>query len=164
MPRLAIILAVLAIVVTGALFAWPQVRGYWLYQRTTARILDVLPETLADGRVRLSVAYEFELPRDPKQPGRYISLGWQIGDSFFRPMEDPIVEATRSDLIIRKLLDADASGRLFRTVFFTANDPVGTAFILDETAAVPTNRLQLGAVLIGIGLLGGLYAWRRGAE
>ena len=163
MPRLVIIALVLAIVVTGALFAWPQVRGYWLYQRTTARILDVLPETLADGRVRLSVAYEYDLPRDPNQKARQVSLGWQIGDSFFRPMEDPIVEAARADLVIRKLLDADASTRQQRVVFFVANDPVGTAFILDETAATPTNRLQLGAVLIGIGLLGGLYAWRRGA-
>lgn len=92
-----------------------------------------------------------------------MSLGWQIGDAFFRPMEDPIVEAARADQIIRNLLDADASARRQRVVFFVANDPVGTAFILDETAAAPTNRLQLGAVLIGIGLLGGLYAWRRGA-
>jgi len=163
MPRLMVIALVLAIVVTGALFAWPQVRGYWLYQRTTARILDVLPQTLDDGRVRLSVAYEYELPRDPKYPGRQVSLGWQVGDSFFRPMEDPVVDAARADQVIRKLLDADALSRQLRTVFFVANDPVGTAFILDETAAAPTNRLQLGAVLIGIGLLGGIYAWRRGA-
>ena len=158
-----VIALVLAIVATGGLLAWPQVRGYWLYQRTTARILDVLPETLVDGRVRLSVAYEFDLPRDPKQKGRQVSLGWQIGDSFFRPMEDPIVDAARADLVIRKLLDADASTRLQRVVFYVPNDPVATAFILDETAAASTNRLQLGAVLVGIGLLGGLYAWRRGA-
>lgn len=163
MPRLMVIALVLAIVATGGLLAWPQVRGYWLYQRTTARILDVLPETLVDGRVRLSVAYEFDLPRDPKQKGRQVSLGWQIGDSFFRPMEDPIVDAARADLVIRKLLDADASTRLQRVVFYVPNDPVATAFILDETAAASTNRLQLGAVLVGIGLLGGLYAWRRGA-
>ncbi len=163
MPRLMIVLLMVIIIITGGLFAWPQVRGYWLFQRTTARILDVIPETQADGRVRLSIAYEYELPRDPKQPQRVVSLGWQIGDSYFRHMEDPLIDAARVDQITRRLLDADAPSRQLRTVFFVANDPVGTAFILDETAAVPAKRLQLGSVLIGIGILGGLYAWRRGA-
>ena len=163
MPRLMIVVLMLIIIITGALFAWPQVRGYWLFQRTTARILDVIPETQPDGRVRLSIAYEYDLPRDPKQPQRVQSLGWQIGDSYFRHMEDPLIDAARVDQITRLLLDADAPNRQLRTVFFVANDPVGTAFILDETAAVPAKRLQLGSVLIGIGILGGFYAWRRGA-
>jgi len=164
MPRLVVLAVVLAIVITGALFAWPQVRGYWLYQRTTARILDVLPETLPDGRVRLAIAYEYELPRKADAAVREVSLGWQIGDAFFRPMPDPVIEEARVDQVIRQLLDADSAARQSRIVFFAANDPVGTAFILDETAPTPTNRLQLGAVLIGLGVLGGIYALRRGAN
>ena len=162
MPRVAIIALVLITIITGGLFAWPQVRGYWQFERTTARILDVIPETLADGRVRLSIAYEYDLPRDPQKSQRQTSLGWQIGDAYFRPMEDPLIESARLDPLTRLLLDADAPARRLRTVFFKANDPVGTAFILDESAAAPANRLQFGSVLIGIGLLGGFYAWRRG--
>ncbi len=163
MPRMAVLIVVLVVMATGALLAWPQVRGYWLYQQAQARILDVLPTTLPDGRVQLAIAYEFDLPRVAGKRERQVALGWQVGDAFFRPMPDPVVEAARADQVVRDLLDADSQRRRSRTVFFVANDPAGTAFILDETAAAPTHRLQLGAVLIGIGLLGGLYAWRRGA-
>lgn len=163
MPRPVLLALVLAIIVTGALLAWPQVRGYWLYQRVPARIIDVLPETLADGRVRLSIIYEFDLPRTANSHERRTSLGWQIGDQFFRHMDDPVVDAARADQVIRGLLDADASQRHLRTAFLVANHPAETAFILDETAAAPARRLQLGAVLVGIGLLGGFYVWRRGA-
>ena len=162
MPRLVVFVLVLILVITGALLAWPQMRGWWLYQRAPARIIEVLPTVQADGSVRLSILYEFELPRPPGQRERHFQMGWQVGDAYFRPMPDPVVEAGRVDQTVRGLLDADLPDRRWRTVFFAANDPVGTAFILDETAAVPANRLQIGVVLIGIALVFGLYRWRRG--
>ena len=163
MPRLVVSVLVLTLAITGGLLAWPQVRGWWLYQRAPARIIDVLPTVLADRSVRLSILYEFELPRLPGQRERHFQMGWQVGDPYFRPMPDPVVEAGRVDQAVRVLLDSDLPDRRWRTVFFAANDPVGTAFILDETAAVPANRLQIGVVLIGIALVFGLYRWRRSA-
>ena len=163
MPRLVVLVLVLILMLTGMLLAWPQVRGWWLYQRAPARIIDVLPAALADGSVRLSILYEYELQRQPGQRERHFQMGWQVGDAYFRPMPDPVVEAGRVDQLVRGLLDADKPDRLWRTVFFAANDPVGTAFILDETAAVPANRLQIGVVLISIALVFGIYRWRRGA-
>jgi hypothetical protein len=163
MPRLVVSVLVVVLVITGALLAWPQVRGWWLYQRAPARIIDVLPTHLDGGLVRLSILYEYELPRPIGQRERHFQMGWQVGDAYFRPMPDPVVEAGRVDQAVRGLLDADQPDRRWRTVFFAANDPVGTAFILDETAAVPANRLQIGVVLIGIALLFGIYRWRRSA-
>lgn len=161
MPRLLVVAGIVALVVTGALLAWPQARGWWLYQRSTARILDVLTEPAPGGLVRLAVLYEYELPRVQGAGERTWQLSWRLGDAFFRPMPDPLVESGRVDQVVRSLLDAERPDRRLRTVFFTANDPVGSAFILDETAAAPSNRLQIGVVLVGIGLIAGLYAWRR---
>lgn len=164
MPRLIVALVTVALVITGGLLAWPQVRGWWLYQRTTARILDVLPTTRSDGNIDLAIVYEYELPTPVKPGERSWVLGWRIGDAYFRTIPDPVVEPERIEQVTRELLDADEPNRHLRQVFFSANDPEGTAFILDETAAVPANRLQIGTVLMAIGLLAGFYAWRRGAD
>ena len=161
MPRLLVIAAVCALLVTGGLLAWPQLRGWIFLQRTPARILDVVTTPVGEGKVAIAVAYEYLLPRRPGVRAREFQIGWQIGDPFFRPIPDPVIEAGRSEAVVRSLLDADQPEPRMRTVFFAANDPVGTAFILDETALVATHRVQIGAILVGIGILLGFYTWRR---
>lgn len=164
MPRIALLGLALALMVTGALLAWPQLRGRWLLLRSEARILDVFPTALDDGTVRLAIAYEYLVPQAPGGHEKIMQLGWRIGDAFFRPMADPVVERERVDEVTRRLLDADHQGAHMRTVYFTTNDPTGDAFILDETAEVPSKRLQVGAVLVGIGLLVGWQGLRRGVH
>jgi hypothetical protein len=160
-PRLLVITAVCALLVTGSLLAWPQLRGWIFLQRTPGRILDVVTTPLGDGKVALAIGYEYLLPRRPGVHAREFQIGWQIGDPFFHPIPDPVVEAGRSEAVVRALLDADQPEPRMRTVFFASNDPVGTAFILDETAQDATHRVQIGAILVGIGILLGFYTWRQ---
>jgi hypothetical protein len=162
--RLVLLLMALALVLTGSLLAWPQLRGRWLLERSQARILDVFPTPLDDGTVRLSIAYEYVVPEAPGGHSSTSQIGWQIGDAFFRPMPDPVVARDRVDEVTRRLLDSDHEGVRMRPVYFLPNDPEGGAFILDETAEVPSKRLQIGAVLVGIGLLIGFQGLRRGTH
>jgi hypothetical protein len=59
--------------------------------------------------------------------------------------------------VIQDLLAGDRR----RTVWFQANDPEGTAFILDEATGRPGRRVQTGLALFAVGLLWWLLARRR---
>ena len=106
--RLLLLLLGLALVITGSLLAWPQLRRRWLLVRSEARILDVFPTPLDDGTVRLAIAYEYVVPEAPGGHARNIQIGWQIGDAFFRPMPDPVVKLIQS---VWKAQIKDASGK-----------------------------------------------------
>jgi hypothetical protein len=183
MFRWAVVLAMIALLVTGALVAWPQVRGFWLYERTEARILDVIPTVLADGRVQLAIAYEVRRPPAPGSSDRVREwqISWTVADAWFRPMADPIVAASDAEAAIDRWLDAGQAGRRLRVAYrlpqregaatvsadtvsantTAANDHDDATFILDETSTATAGRVQLGTSLIGVGLVLALWLLRR---
>ncbi len=158
MTRTLSLLAVIVLMVTGALLVWPQVRGYWTHRRSEGRIIDVLPEQVPGG-VRLRLTYEF--PAGRTEEGQRRQLGYQVADPFFKPIDDPLLPADRAEGILRRLRDADSGVELRRTVFYQPEDPAGTAFILDDTVELPRRRLHIGFVLIALGVLWSFAAARQ---
>ena len=157
--RLLHALAIFGLLLTGGSLVWPWAVGYVTHERSPGRILDVIPEPLGNGRVRLRIAYEF--PIGPVAGGRGALLGWGVADAYFRPLGHPEVSAVRAEGVIRDLMDTDRGQVRVRTVFYRAEDPAGTAVILDETAERPTRRIPIGLVLLGVAAVWSLSLWRR---
>ncbi len=157
--RLLHAFAILAMLVTGGSLVWPSAAGFLAYERSLGRILDVIPESLPEGRVRLRICFEF--PVSVAGGGRRNQLGWGVADAYFRLLGDPVVASSRAEGVIRELMDTDQGRLRPRTVFYRAEDPAGTAFILDETAERPTRRIPVGLVLLGVAAVWSLSLWRR---
>ena len=63
------------------------------YQVVRGRVLDVLTQPTADGRVRMSVAYEFSAP------GRHeVQLSYRTSDWRLEPGDDAVVDAATAEL------------------------------------------------------------------
>ncbi len=169
------------LIATGALVALPQVKGWFVYERGQGIVLDVFPQDLGDGTVRLSVAWEFTAPGTPAaktggsagagdsagaggSDGARSWLSYQLCDGLFRPLaQDPVVAAERADAVMRRWLDEGDQRKHYRTVFYLPEDPGGTAMIRDESAAQGERRLPLGIALVVVGL-GWLLFGRRATE
>jgi hypothetical protein len=147
-----------ALVGLGLLVGWPQWRGWVLYERAPAVILDVLPTDRGDGTVALAVAYEAELPEGGGLPaGRY--LRWRVCDQRFTPLPgDPVVGALVADDHVRNWLDLDRPGRQVRVAFYRPEDPPGTVMIRNESEPSPWRRGSIGTALILMGLAWMLFA------
>ena len=157
--RLLHALALVGLLLAGGALVWPWAVGYLTHERSPGRILDVIPEPLANGRVRLRIAYEF--PVGAGVDGSRYLLGWGVADAYFRHLGHPDVAAVRAEGVIRDLMDTDRGQVRVRTVFYRAEDPAGTAVILDETAERPTRRIPIGLVLLGVAVVWSLSLWRR---
>jgi hypothetical protein len=152
MPRFLRLVLQLALIITGVLVAWPQIRGWVMLQRAPGVVLEVFPRPLPNGMVALAVAYEFRLP---KPGGGQVSyLSYQLADDRFRPLAgDPQVEPHRVEEVVRAWLDLDEDGRRYRTVFFDPKDPANTAMLPDKSGQRPRNRMLIGALLAAAGML-----------
>lgn len=157
--RLLHAFAILLLLLTGGSLVWPPAMALLQLQRAPGRILEVLPEPLPDGRTRLRIAFEFPLP--PANGVRPVQLGWGVADSYFRPIGDPVVQSARAEGVMRDLMDTDEAQVRTRMVFYRAEDPAGTAVILDETAERPSRRIPVGLVLLAVAAVWSLSLWRR---
>jgi hypothetical protein len=130
---------------TGLFLLWPLVYQVWRCERVWGQILAVFPQPLPDGRVRLSVVYDFPVPN---QAGRTIILGHtQASLSTMQPVDDPVVEADQAEGLERSFMTARS-----RRVFFLPNDPAATAFILSEAAPGPALGGIHGLAMFFLGL------------
>jgi hypothetical protein len=156
MARILALLTALGLMTLGALFTWPAVRVLTSHERVAGEILDVYAHPLDEGRALISVLYRFPLPPGADQARRW-QMAWNQANQQWRIMPDPVIPAERAEAVIQDLLAGDRR----RTVWFQANDPEGTAFILDEATGRPGRRVQTGLALFAVGLLWWLLARRR---
>lgn len=157
MARVLALLIALVLMAIGVLFTWPALRVLSSHERVRGEILDAYAYALpqGDGLV-ISVLYRFPLPPSEDQARRW-QLAWNQANQQWRIMPDPVVSADRAETVVQTLLAGDRS----RTVWFLANDPEGTAFILDEATGRPGRRVQTGLALFAVGLLWWFFARRR---
>lgn len=159
MPRALVVTLSLLLLATGALLCWPTVRAYLVMHRVQGEIMEVHTSPAPDG-LRVSVCYRFPLPGSTPER-RALQYAWGLGDQYYRRVDDPVVPAAEVDDLVAGLLALDKEGRRPREVFFQANDPEGTAFILCEAAGDPRRRLRLGILLAAFGLCWSFTAFRR---
>ncbi len=160
--RLTALIIGLGLVLIGVLLAWPQMRLYLTHEQADGRIVEVLPDPVDAHRVRLTMIYDFRVPRTAAAsragttPG-YSSFASRLADARYRMVADPVVPNEQAAEWARVLLD---SGRRV-SVHYRANDPIGTAFIISPVHP-GTRRGDLGLGLAAVGLLWLLLTRRRG--
>lgn len=159
--RVLHVIAIGVLLVVGATLVWHPVMGFWSHQRSEGRILDVIPVPQSDGLVRLRIAFEFPLRGERGQ--RLLQMGWGVADPRFQPLGDPLVHEERAEGVIRGLMDTDEGRVRSRTVFYRAEDPAGSAFILDETSERGNRRFPVGLVLLAAAVVWSLSLWRHRA-
>ncbi len=134
----------------GALVVLPSASVYWRYSHATGDIKDVFEEPLGSDRIRLHVVFEFTL--DVKGV-RTTYFGANQADGHYHVIEDPIVDKATAAAMRRALLGDDPRFRRARIVYFEAEDPPGTAFIVSEAAGAPSRRYEIGLAMVAAGLL-----------
>jgi hypothetical protein len=153
--RLLIALGLLA-ALTGALMCWPLLHMLATHEHGGARILEVLSVPRPDGRTGLRVLWEVEAT-----PGNWL-LGDAQSDRFFKRVEDPAMSRADFEEVASRLRpDRQGSYRVVKA-FWTANDPAGTAFIIDVSRTHPWRRYIAGVALCGLGLIAARLAWAYG--
>ena len=152
MRRVLIALGLLTAAI-GLLLCWPLSRAFLTYERGHARVLDIYRTPQNDGQVSLRAVWEVEVA-----PGR-----WLIGDTqrnqFFRPMDDPVLPEGDAEAVTTRVLPDRQGRQTLVRAFWTANDPDGTAFIIDVSESHPWRRYILGLAACGVGLITARLAW-----
>lgn len=121
MPRLRLAL-MLAALLAGLVAGMPMLWHHLTWRRSPGRVLEAFVTPLGDGRARVSCLYDFTVD---ERGADVVAMGWQTADWWFRRRDDtvlPLAEAQRRAARVRARPDG--------SVFYRANDPEGTAFIL----------------------------------
>lgn len=137
----------------GLLLCWPLSRAFLIYERGHARVLDIYRLPQPDGEVSLRAVWELEV-----SPGRWI-LGDLQRNQLFRPMDDPVLPDAEVESVAARVLPDHQGRQTLVRAFWTANDPEGTAFIIDVSASHPWRRYILGLAACGAGLITARLAW-----
>jgi hypothetical protein len=133
----------LALAGIGILACVPFVRAVAEMERATAQILEVVLTPVGEDHRRISVAFLFPVKGD----ARVEQLAWGQGDGFFRPGEEPVLPAAEAEAL-REAITAHP----YAQVWYRANDPAGTAFILAVDQERPWRRYVLGGLAASVGL------------
>ncbi len=152
MRRVLIAIGLLSALI-GLLLCWPLSRALLTYERGHARVLDIYRTPRPEGQVSLRALWEVEV-----SPGRWI-LGDMQRNQFFRPMDDPVLPDTEVESVTARVLPDHQGRQNLVRAFWTANDPEGTAFIIDVSASHPWRRYILGLAACGFGLITARLAW-----
>lgn len=153
MRRLLVAIGIIA-TLTGALVMWPLGRVMLTHEHGQARTLAVYRDDIGDGQQRLRVVWEAQVA-----PGQVLIADRQA-DQFFRPTGDPELTREEADATASRILP-DAQGRQPQLpVFWRANDPASTAFIIDVSASHWLRRYIAGAAVLVAGLILARTAWR----
>ncbi len=132
---------------SGLIIAWPFPAACLRYQHATGSILEVFTTPVDAGHVSVSIAYEYSPNQDP----RCSILGYVQGDGDFRAMSDPVMSNSEAEAF-RELLEPPGAARAAGRVFYEANDPVGSAFIITD-ARIGLRRLFIGMLLVTLSLV-----------
>lgn len=151
--RRVLIAVGLLVALIGMLLCWPLSRAFLSYERGHARILDVYRLPQPDGQVSLRAVWEVEVA-----PGRWL-LGDLQRNQFFRPMDDPVLPESEVAAVTARVLPDHLGRQTLVRAFWSANDPEGTAFIIDVSESHPWRRYILGLAACGAGLITARLAW-----
>ena len=134
---------------------WPLTRIFLTHERGHARVLEIYRQPQVDG-FALRAVWEMQTGDG----------NWLIGDTqrsqFFRAMDDPRVDAREADEVESRVLPDHQGRQTLVKAFWKANDPAGTAFIIDVSETHPWRRYITGLALFGIGLITVRLAWSAG--
>lgn len=145
--RLLGLAIVACLVLTGALMAWPAARTWLTRQHAQAVVLNASVVPLPDGRAQVAVLYRFTVG---EQDGVEVQqLAYRQADQNYQPIPDPALAPAEAEAVVQGILAGDR----WRTVWFLANDPERSAFILEEAGGRPGRRALTGAALLLVGLL-----------
>jgi len=154
--RRVLILCGILMALTGMLVCWPLAQVFLTHEAGHARILEIYRDAQADGRIRLRAVWEL----------RTGDGQWLIGDAqssrFFRRIDDPVVEVEEAADVIGRLMPDRHGVAHGVKAFWKANDPAGTAFIIDITQTHPWRRYIAGLAACGLGLIIARLAWANG--
>jgi hypothetical protein len=133
----------LALAAGGVLACVPFVRAAAELERAPGQILEVVLTPVGEDRARVSVAYLFRV----KGSGRIDQVAWGQGDAFFRPTDDPELPTAEAEALRETI-----AARPFAQVWYDANDPGASAFILAVDQERPWRRYVLGGLAAAVGL------------
>jgi len=147
------LLIVGAIAIAGLITVGPQLWHYLMMRSSPGQILAVFVDPAADGHARLALAYDFEVH---DQHGAYVQQANGIGGHGGR----------RSAIDLPADEAANLADRIRRTpvgmVFYSANDPEGSAFIMPKADRGMRHYSGLGLMLLALMLcLPPPGQWRR---
>lgn len=145
--RRVLIAAGLLTVLGSALACWPLARLWLTYEHGHARVLELYRTPGPDRSVSLHAVWQLEI-----EPGRLLLCDAQR-DRFFRPMPDPVVDAAEADEIAQRLLPDRQNRQTLVRAFWQANDPGGSAFIIDVSQTHPWRRYIVGLAVCTAGLI-----------
>lgn len=134
------------LLVTALLVTWPMLRAALFLEHASGRVLDVFTDAQPDGRVRLVIAYVFTAGQGAEV------ISYSQGDGLYRPVPDPLVDPAVAREVIAELLPGGGKAAV-RRVFYQANDPVRTAFIISPVLTTRRYHVAVAMALIGIALL-----------
>jgi hypothetical protein len=147
--RLLGLAIVAGLVVTGLLMTWPAVRTWLTHQHAEAEILSARAVPVEEGgnRARITLLYRFTVG---ERDGVVLQqLAGRQADQHYQPIPDPQLPMDEAEAVVQAMTADDRR----RTVWFKANDPERSAFILEEVGGRPGRRALTGAALVVVGLL-----------
>ncbi len=154
MRRVLVALGILAALL-GALILWPLGRIVLTHEHGHARALAVYRDELGSDTLRLRVVWEAQVA-----PGHWLIADRQ-SDQMFRPTSDPVLNRVDAEAVAARILPDAQGSQLVMPVFWKANDPGSSAFIIDVSASHWFRRYFAGAAIVLAGLLVARLAWRR---
>jgi hypothetical protein len=150
--RILVALGLLTTLV-GVLVCWPLGRLLMTHEHGHARVLAIYRDQLGSGALRLRTVFEVET-----SPGQWV-LGDAQTDQFFRPIGDPALDGAESDEVEARLLPDAQNRQMLPLVFWKANDPAATAFIIDVSRTHWWRRYVGGLAACAVGLITARLAW-----
>ena len=151
--RRALIALGLILALVGLLVCWPLARALLTHEQGHAKVLDLYRTPQADGQVSLRAVWEVEVG-----PRRWL-LGDRQRNQFFRLMDDPVLSPDEADAVAARVLPDREGRQNLVKAFWKANDPDGTAFILDVSERHPWWRYIVGLTACAAGLITARLAW-----
>jgi hypothetical protein len=149
-PRLFAIAGLVALI-AGLALGWPMLRAHLQYQTVRGRVLDVLTQPAPDGRVRVSIAYEFSPPGR-----REVRLSYRTSDWRLQPGDEVLVDATTAELWQRSLPGRNVP------VYVDVNDGGDSAFMVADPSRLGRIEAEHGMQLVMVGLLLWIFGyWAR---
>lgn len=147
MRRLLGLAVALLLVLVGGLMALPAARTLATHQRADGVLLAAYAMPAEGGQARVALLYRF--PSSERAGAELLQLACRQADQNFRPIPDPLLPRAEAERVVRGLLDGER-GRL---VYFRADDPAGSAFVLEEARGRPGRRALTGLALVAVGML-----------
>lgn len=147
MSKLFLLLG-LVLIGYGGILAWPLIYASAHFEVARGQILEVFSDPLPNDQVRLSIAYDFPVPSRQK---RVTAMGHAQADRSMNRVDAVIIPAAQLAAYEHDLIHVAP----FRRVFYSVNDPIGSAFMLTDLGAGTGLGNDQGMLMI----LAGLVMW-----